>query len=122
VLYLELPGSQTRAEDRAALEPWAGAFYRAVARAFLGSYREEVRGAEWFPEDSDDDLRVRLDIHLLEKALYELIYELNHRPDWACLPLRALLEFTEGADRAPRAGVLASPGRQRSESGPKPGN
>jgi predicted trehalose synthase len=33
-----------------------------------------------------------LDAHVLEKALYELCYELNNRPDWAIIPLRGLVE------------------------------
>ena len=36
-----------------------------------------------------------LDIQLVEKALYELIYELNNRPTWVELPLRGLLDLTE---------------------------
>ncbi len=42
----------------------------------------------------------------LDKALYELRYELNNRPDWVDIPLRGLLELvadpTPGADHGPR--------------------
>jgi len=31
-----------------------------------------------------------LDAYLIEKALYELGYELNNRPDWVHVPLRAV--------------------------------
>ena len=31
-----------------------------------------------------------LDLFLLDKAFYELAYELESRPDWAPIPLRAL--------------------------------
>ena len=34
-----------------------------------------------------------LDLLLLEKALYELRYELANRPDWAAIPLRGLAEL-----------------------------
>jgi maltose alpha-D-glucosyltransferase/alpha-amylase len=31
----------------------------------------------------------------VEKALYEMRYELNNRPDWASIPLRSLIAFTQ---------------------------
>jgi predicted trehalose synthase len=34
-----------------------------------------------------------LDLFLLDKALYELNYELNNRPEWARIPLRGLSEL-----------------------------
>ena len=34
-----------------------------------------------------------LDLFLLDKALYELNYELNSRPDWTRIPLRGLAEL-----------------------------
>jgi predicted trehalose synthase len=40
---------------------------------------------------------VLLDAYLLEKALYELRYELNSRPDWVNVPLQGILELVEAA-------------------------
>jgi predicted trehalose synthase len=34
-----------------------------------------------------------LDAHLLEKAIYELGYELNNRPDWIRIPLQGILDL-----------------------------
>ena len=34
-----------------------------------------------------------LDLFLVEKALYELRYEVAHRPDWITIPLRGLLQL-----------------------------
>jgi maltose alpha-D-glucosyltransferase/alpha-amylase len=34
-----------------------------------------------------------LDIYLLEKAVYELSYELNNRPDWLDMPLAGILQL-----------------------------
>ena len=34
-----------------------------------------------------------LDLFLIDKALYELNYELNNRPDWVRIPLRGLAEL-----------------------------
>ena len=36
-----------------------------------------------------------LDVYLLEKALYELRYELNNRPDWARIPLHGILQLLD---------------------------
>ena len=34
-----------------------------------------------------------LDAYLIEKALYELSYELNNRPDWVHIPLRGIRQL-----------------------------
>jgi maltose alpha-D-glucosyltransferase/alpha-amylase len=41
-----------------------------------------------------DELRVCLDAHLLDKALYELGYELGSRPDWVGIPVAGILAIT----------------------------
>ena len=38
-----------------------------------------------------------LDASVLEKALYELRYELNSRPDWVNVPLQGILDLVEAA-------------------------
>ena len=40
-----------------------------------------------------DEVQVLLDAHLLEKALYEVRYELNNRPEWVRIPLRGVLDL-----------------------------
>ena len=39
-----------------------------------------------------------LDTFLLEKALYEVRYELNNRPDWVPIPLRGILSLMGVSD------------------------
>jgi maltose alpha-D-glucosyltransferase / alpha-amylase len=51
-----------------------------------------ARPGGFLPED-DEQLVILLDCCLLEKAVYELGYELNNRPDWAFIPLRGLLQL-----------------------------
>jgi maltose alpha-D-glucosyltransferase/alpha-amylase len=41
---------------------------------------------------------VLLNTFLMEKAIYELGYELNHRPDWVKIPLMGLLEILDTAE------------------------
>jgi maltose alpha-D-glucosyltransferase/alpha-amylase len=94
VLRMPLPGAQTRPEDRAQLEPWARYFYQACSAAFTASYLSCSEGAP-FALANREQFRATLLIHLVEKALYELLYELDNRPLWAELPLRGLLSVLE---------------------------
>jgi maltose alpha-D-glucosyltransferase / alpha-amylase len=94
VLTMQLPGAQTRPEDRELLEPWARHFSDSCARAFFTSYCRSAEAGGFLPENPED-LALLLEIHLVEKALYELLYELNNRPSWAELPLRGLLDLAE---------------------------
>ncbi len=95
VLAGRAEGSRLRPEDTGALGPW-GAFWCAwVSSSFLGSYLEVVAPARILPE-SPQELAFQIDLFLLEKALYELGYELNNRPDWVGVPLRGLLELLAG--------------------------
>jgi len=76
------------------LEAWGRAWCDGVSAAFLGAYLEAAEGGSWLPEDPED-LALLLDTSLLEKAVYELTYELNNRPTWvpvALMGLRGLLE------------------------------
>jgi maltose alpha-D-glucosyltransferase/alpha-amylase len=74
------------------LEDWGRAWCDAVSEAFLGTYLEESAGASWIPSDQDD-LGVLLDTSLLEKAVYELTYELNNRPTWVPVALMGLADL-----------------------------
>ena len=94
VLTMQLPGTQIRPEDREQLEPWAWHFAEASARAFYQGYVRAAEGSAFLPQ-SPDELHALLEIHLVEKALYELLYELNNRPAWAELPLRGLLALLD---------------------------
>jgi maltose alpha-D-glucosyltransferase/alpha-amylase len=40
-------------------------------------------------------MRPLLHLFEIEKALYEVRYELGNRPDWASIPLRSLISFAE---------------------------
>jgi len=66
-----------------------------VAGTFLGSYLESVAGAAFLPERREE-LEALLDFLLLEKAVYELGYEANSRPDWIEIPARGILNLLEG--------------------------
>jgi maltose alpha-D-glucosyltransferase / alpha-amylase len=86
-----------RAEDLEELERWARFWTAWSSASFLGGYRGEAResGGQLLPAD-EDHFRVLLEAHLLEKAVYELGYELNNRPDWIGVPLRGLGQLLDG--------------------------
>jgi maltose alpha-D-glucosyltransferase/alpha-amylase len=65
---------------------WASAWYSLVADRFLQHYLNAMLGAELLPADRADTMRL-LRAFILEKAVYELGYELNNRPEWVAIPL-----------------------------------
>jgi maltose alpha-D-glucosyltransferase/alpha-amylase len=68
---------------------WAEWWRREVTRAFLAGYLGVPEARGLLPSDPAD-LRLLLDGYLLDKALYELRYELANRPAWVGIPLDAL--------------------------------
>ena len=78
-----------RAEDVPFLEHWADLWYRQMNAVFLQSYLQTTAGAVFVPQNSDD-LQVLLEAYLLDKAVYEIGYELNNRPDWVVIPIRGI--------------------------------
>jgi maltose alpha-D-glucosyltransferase/alpha-amylase len=70
------------------LEPWARVWEQAASAVFLGAYRQ-VAG-DLLPSDPQG-CRAVLDAYLLDKACYEVLYELSHRPAWVWIPLRHLV-------------------------------
>jgi maltose alpha-D-glucosyltransferase/alpha-amylase len=82
---------KARPEDRDKLAPWADFWERGVSAAFLRAYFAAVDGHGLLP--SGNDLDTLLDGFVTDKALYELGYELNNRPEWVHVPLAALLRL-----------------------------
>jgi trehalose synthase-fused probable maltokinase len=76
------------------LDLWIRFWYGWVSLVFLKSYLGIVERASFWPE-SQAELQVLLDAHLLEKVVYEVNYELNHRPEWVRIPVRGLREILE---------------------------
>ena len=64
---------------------------------FLKGYLDVTRQAAFLPK-SASELRLLLDVYLLEKAVYELGYELNNRPDWVIVPITGILGLIERSE------------------------
>lgn len=74
------------------LEPsqWASYWSNWMSVAFCKGYLSTVMGYEFWPQNRDD-VENLLDLYLIQKAFYELRYELNNRPDWVEIPLHGLV-------------------------------
>jgi maltose alpha-D-glucosyltransferase/alpha-amylase len=84
-----------RPDARPVLEPLAVAWRAQASAAFRAGY-DEVAGPAGLPTSAEQEGRL-LELFAIEKALYELAYELDNRPDWLGIPLAGLL------------GILAEP-------------
>ncbi|HEX4638560.1 MAG TPA: maltose alpha-D-glucosyltransferase [Chthoniobacterales bacterium] len=85
-----------RAEDIPFLERWADIWYREMSSIFLQKYLAATKGATFLPQNSDD-LQILLEAYLLDKAVYEIGYELNNRPDWVVIPIRGIKHILKSA-------------------------
>jgi len=85
-----------RSEDVPFLERWADLWYRQMSSVFLQSYLQTTAGAIFVPQNQTD-LQVLLEAYLLDKAVYEIGYELNNRPDWVVIPIRGIKHILRSA-------------------------
>jgi predicted trehalose synthase len=72
---------------------WARLWERSVSSEFLRGYRETMSSSELLPSGERADIFLRA--LLLEKACYELAYELNNRPGWMQIPIAGIRELVE---------------------------
>jgi maltose alpha-D-glucosyltransferase / alpha-amylase len=82
--------SSRRPEDFHRLEPWARVWEQAVSSAFLRTYCEVAKGGAVIPSEPLL-FQQMLEAYVIDKALYELAYELNNRPNWVLIPLIGIL-------------------------------
>ncbi|MGH9550856.1 MAG: maltose alpha-D-glucosyltransferase, partial [Terriglobales bacterium] len=83
-----------RDEDLQALGSRAQYWQKWVSATFLKNYLEVSGDAIFIPEGREE-LALLLDVHLLDKAVYELGYELNNRPLWVRIPLDGIAQLLE---------------------------
>jgi maltose alpha-D-glucosyltransferase/alpha-amylase len=91
-LFGQVPGIPDRPELKPMVEAWAGAWTAFVSSTYLSTYFEYSRNHPFIPA-TWQERRILLDAFLLQKALYEVAYELNNRPDWLQIPLRGILSL-----------------------------
>jgi trehalose synthase-fused probable maltokinase len=83
--------SRVRSEIQA---DWARYWSVRVGAAFLRTYLETAGTAPFLPT-GELAMKIMLDVELLRKAIYELGYELNNRPDWINVSFRVLLDLLD---------------------------
>jgi maltose alpha-D-glucosyltransferase / alpha-amylase len=84
--------SSRRPEDFQQLEPWARLWEQAACAEFLRAYHENTGREPIFPADHSSFQHL-LEAYVLDKVLYEMVYELNNRPAWVRIPLIGVLSL-----------------------------
>ena len=69
--------------------PWVKDWEQNTVKAFLKGYTDEIKGCPSYPAN-DDAAKKMLDLFVMEKALYEVVYEVANRPDWLPVPIMGL--------------------------------
>ncbi|HYD30599.1 MAG TPA: putative maltokinase, partial [Azospirillaceae bacterium] len=116
----DVPGWRRNAIIRA-LDGWAGD----ATAAFFNGYRAAIGNSRALPADPGHTVRL-LRLFLLEKALYEVIYEQANRPDWLAIPVRGVLMLLDAPsmmahDSEGHAAILptVAPEAEVAETGPE---
>lgn len=81
--------STFREEDTDRLKLWIEPWYQYVSEVYLKSYLKTVKDSSFVPKQKEE-MKTLLNIFLLDKAIYELGYELNNRPDWIVIPIKGI--------------------------------
>jgi len=79
-------------DERETLTAHMRSWSERLGAAYWETYRETIGDVALWPDDPQAQRRL-LDIFLLEKALYEIEYELSNRPAWAAIPMDATLRI-----------------------------
>ena len=96
-------------DNLARLAPYAGAWRQATERAFLQAYLDTVGDAPVCPSDRAFAMAL-IDLFTIEKALYEVRYELANRPDWVGVPIDGLLRLLDSTRPGePTPGAVVDP-------------
>jgi maltose alpha-D-glucosyltransferase/alpha-amylase len=91
-LFSQRDSGLIRPEDLTFLESSAHFWRLWVSATFLKAYLGEASKGNFIPK-AKGEIQALLDIYLLEKAVYELGYELNNRPEWIMIPIQGIREL-----------------------------
>ena len=80
--------------NHASLQAWLDWWLAWTSASFLAGWLEVSEGQPYLPPDHAHT-RELLDAFLIEKALYELGYEMNNRPEWVGIPLAGITEVLD---------------------------
>ena len=88
----KLRGGALRPEDAVQLKPWGRYWEFWISVSYLSGYFDVTRQSGLLPK-AREELNLLMNILLLDKAIYELRYELDNRPDWVAVPIEGILEL-----------------------------
>jgi maltose alpha-D-glucosyltransferase/alpha-amylase len=90
--FLDSNPDRSRTADSGQLGAWARTWQKSVSTEFLSAYRDTI-AANNALLPSPQQSQTLLEAYLLEKALYELLYELNNRPTWIHIPIAGIVSL-----------------------------
>jgi maltokinase len=88
--------AEPHSEERRRLQPWADAWEGLARARFLTAYLRRSHEGKFLPPNRPD-LDAMLVAFEIDKALYEIAYERQNRPDWIGIPLQGLAHLLEPA-------------------------
>ncbi|HYP35083.1 MAG TPA: putative maltokinase, partial [Stellaceae bacterium] len=104
--YATVAAVRHLAEARPAAEPrmtqLAEAWRQRAVDGFRAAYRKTMRGCPAYPV-SKKQARLMTAFFILEKAVYEVSYELANRPGWVDIPLKGILGILARTERGEHA-------------------
>ena len=91
-LFEQLERGVITAETLNRIEPWARFWTHWTSVIFLKAYLAGAGQGGFLPK-TGQEMKTLLESNLMNKALYELGYELNNRPAWLRIPLQGILQL-----------------------------
>lgn len=80
------------------LQPWADTWEALARDRFLASYLRKSHEGRFLAQERET-LGILLDFFEIDKALYELEYELGHRPEWVRIPAAGIARVIERGEK-----------------------
>ena len=103
ISYVAVAGMSESVDERGAdtsmLQPLAREWEARTSAAFLAGYRATIAGCASYPDDPEIAQQL-LDFFVLEKAFYEMSYELANRPAWLRIPLEGIRAILDADSRS----------------------
>jgi maltose alpha-D-glucosyltransferase/alpha-amylase len=97
-LYQEVQSGIIHPDNIPMMQQWSQSWYVWVSAVFLRSYLETAGDAPFIPK-TRAETQAMLNAYLMDKAVYELGYELNNRPTWVRIPIWGMLQLLEQRQR-----------------------
>lgn len=89
---------ETKTADRVQLQKSADRWFYLIRETYTETYLKAL-GKDQKLFYNKSELNFLFLLHLLEKAIYEIGYELNGRPDWLKIPLRGIVQVIEELEK-----------------------